>query len=323
MSVDLDHLCRALSEVARGRVERSYPLARFTTYRLGGPAGIYVEPADLDDLVALGTRLHDADADGEVPALMVGRGSNTVISDAGWPGLALRLGQPFTELEKAQVEAGSVSVVVGAAKPLPLVSNWSARRSLAGMEWAVGVPGSVGGGVRMNAGAHGSDMAASLVAATVFDLDTLELSERSVAELEMTYRHSNLTDRHIVTSARLRLKHDARDAILERTERFRRHRIETQPGALQNAGSTFKNPEGDSAGRLVEAAGLKGFRVRGASVSTKHANFFMADDSATAQDVFDLVHEVRARVHSEFGVLLEPEVKFAGPFAAATAVGST
>ena len=175
----------------------------------------------------------------------------------------------------------------------------------------------------MNAGAHGSDMAANLVAVTVFDLDTLELAERQGGELEMTYRHSNLTDRHIVTSARLRLKHDARDAILERIERFRRHRIETQPGALQNAGSTFKNPDGDSAGRLVEAAGLKGFRVRGASVSTKHANFFMADDSATAQDVFDLVHEVRARVHSEFGVTLEPEVRFAGPFAAATAVGST
>ncbi len=321
MSVDLDELGGALSEVARGRVERSYSLARFTTYRLGGPAGVYVEPADLDDLVALGAVLRDVDADGEVPVLTVGRGSNMVISDAGWPGLALRLGQPFAELEP--VDAGSESFDVGAAKPLPLVANWSARRSLAGMEWAVGVPGSVGGGVRMNAGAHGRDMAGSLVTATVFDLDALELAERSGGELEMTYRHSNLTDRHIVTRARLRLEHEARDAIRGRTESFRRHRTETQPGALQNAGSTFKNPEGDSAGRLVEAAGLKGFRVRGASVSTKHANFFMADDSASAQDVFDLVHEVRARVASEFGVSLEPEVRFAGPFSAATTVGTS
>lgn len=320
MSVDLDKLCGALTKVARGRVERSYSLARFTTYRLGGPAGVYVEPADLDDLVALGSALHDADTEGEVPVLTVGRGSNMVISDAGWPGLAVRLGQPFAELEPG--DAGSESFDVGAAKPLPLVANWSARRSLAGMEWAVGVPGSVGGGVRMNAGAHGRDMAGSLVTATVFDLDTLELAEPSGGELEMSYRHSNITARQIVTRARLRLKHDDREAIGERTEGFRRHRGETQPGALQNAGSTFKNPEGDAAGRLVDAAGLKGFRVRGASVSTKHANFFMADDSATAQDVFDLVHEVRARVQSEFGICLEPEVSFAGPFAATTAVGT-
>lgn len=305
-------LYEALAAVARGMVERSYPLARFTTYRLGGPAAVYAEPADLDDLLALGSALGEVDPGADVPVLVVGRGSNMVISDAGWPGLALRLGQPFAALHALPDDPTGFEV--GAGKPLPLVANWSARRSLTGMEWAVGVPGSIGGAVRMNAGAHGSDIAARLVSATIFDLGSLELAPRPVARLGLGYRCSNLTEREIVVSARLRLERAAPEVVRARSDDFRRHRTATQPGALQNAGSTFKNPDGDAAGRLVEAAGLKGFRVGGASVSAKHANFFMADDTASAQDVFDLVHEVRRRVHDRSGVLLTPEVKFVGPF---------
>ncbi len=313
MNVELDRLHAALSRAARGTVARSHPLARFTTYRLGGPAEVYVEPADFDDLMALGSELRELDPSGEVPVLVVGRGSNMVVSDAGWPGIALRLGQPFAALVTHGDDAATFEV--GAAKPLPLVANWSARRALAGMEWAVGVPGSIGGGVRMNAGAHGSDIARCLVHATVFDLDTGEVSDRSRADLDLGYRHSNLTDRQVVTAARLGLEPQERDEIRVRMESYRRHRSKTQPGALQNAGSTFKNPHGDSAGRLVEAAGLKGFRVGGASVSEIHANFFMADDAATAQDVFDLIHQVQRRVTDAFGVELVPEVRFVGPFA--------
>lgn len=313
MSNDMTNLYDALSGVARGSVERSYPLARFTTYRLGGPAEIYVEPADLDDLIALTAQLRALDPTGEIPVLAVGRGSNMVISDAGWPGIALRLGQPFAALDPQDQDPTSFDV--GAAKPLPLVANWSARRGLAGMEWAVGVPGSIGGAVRMNAGAHGSDLAARLVHATVLMLDTGEVRARSGEHLALGYRHSNLTDREIVISARLGLSPEPRDAIRARMDSFRKHRVATQPGALQNAGSTFKNPGGDSAGRLVEAAGLKGWRVGGASVSDLHANFFMADETATAQDVFDLIHDVRRKVNDAFGVELTPEVRFVGPFA--------
>jgi UDP-N-acetylmuramate dehydrogenase len=313
MSNDMNDVYDALAGVARGSVERSYPLARFTTYRLGGPAEIYVAPADLDDLHALTAELRGLDPTGEIPVLVVGRGSNMVISDAGWPGIALRLGQPFAALDPKAEDPTSFDV--GAGKPLPLVANWSARRALAGMEWAVGVPGSIGGAVRMNAGAHGSDLAASLVHATVLGLNTGDVSARTGEQLGLSYRHSNLTDREIVISARLRLSSEPREAIRARMDSFRKHRAATQPGALQNAGSTFKNPEGDSAGRLVEAAGLKGWRVGGASVSAIHANFFMADDGATAQDVFDLIHDVRRKVNDALGVELTPEVRFFGPFA--------
>jgi UDP-N-acetylmuramate dehydrogenase len=313
MSSATEALYEALSKVIRGSLERSHPLSRFTTYRLGGPAEIYAEPADLEDLLAIAKELRAFDAGGEIPVLVLGRGSNIVISDAGWPGLALRLGQPFAALEP--VDDDPAGMDVGAGKPLPLVANWAARRALAGMEWAVGVPGSIGGAVRMNAGAHGSDLAASLVRAKVLHLDRDTLEERSGDQLELSYRHSNLTDREVVVSARLHLSPEPREEIRARMDSFRRHRAATQPGALQNAGSTFKNPEGDSAGRLVEAAGLKGLRVGGASVSEVHANFFMADDTATAQDVFDLIHDVRRKVNDAFGVELTPEVTFVGPFA--------
>ena len=167
----------------------------------------------------------------------------------------------------------------------------------------------------MNAGAHGSDLAASLVHATVIGLDTGEMGARTGEQLGLSYRHSNLSDREIVVSARLRLSPEPQESIRARMDSWRKHRATTQPGALQNAGSTFKNPPGDSAGRLVDAAGLKGWRVGGASVSVIHANFFMADDTATAQDVFDLIHDVRRKVNDAFGVELTPEVRFVGSFA--------
>ena len=247
MTTDLGELYDALSAIARGTVERSYPLARFTTYRLGGPAEIYIEPAGLDDLMALSTQLRELDPQGSIPVLVVGRGSNLVISDTGWPGIAMRLGQPFAALEPRDDDPASFDV--GAGKPLPLVANWSARRELSGMEWGVGVPGSIGGAVRMNAGAHGTDLAATLVQATVLSLESGEVTERTREQLDLSYRHSNLTDREVVVSARLKLTPEPRDAIRARMETFRKHRAATQPGALQNAGSTFKNPEGDSAGQ--------------------------------------------------------------------------
>jgi UDP-N-acetylmuramate dehydrogenase len=148
----------------------------------------------------------------------------------------------------------------------------------------------------------------------LFDLDLLNVETRDAGTLGFRYRASELTDRHVVVEACFALEEAEPEEVRSRMEDYRRHRAETQPGALQNAGSTFKNPPGDHAGRLVEAAGLKGFTVGGASVSTLHANFFMAGEGATSQDVFDLVHEVRARVRERFGVDLQPEVRFVGAF---------
>ncbi|MDQ5816104.1 MAG: UDP-N-acetylmuramate dehydrogenase, partial [Actinomycetota bacterium] len=186
---------------------------------------------------------------------------------------------------------------------------------LAGAEFMIAIPGSVGGAVRMNAGAHGGDVSKVLAAARIFSLDRLAVEDRSVGQLDYSYRSSNLSERDVVLDASFAF--DAEDAaeVRNRMESFRAHRAETQPGATQNAGSVFKNPPGESAGRLVEAAGLKGFSVGGASVSQLHANFFMARDGATtAQDVYDLVHEVRARVSRAAGIELEPEIRFIGSF---------
>lgn len=308
-------LARSLEKALPGRVRRDAALAPLTTYRLGGPAAVLLEPGSADDVAVAARVLRDA---GDVPVLVVGRGSNTVISDEGWPGVALHVGAGLSWIEDGDEPE---EVRAGAGTSLPQLANWTARRGLTGLEFLVSIPGSVGGGVRMNAGAHGGEIGDSLVSATVFDLDSLAVAQKTVDELDMTYRRSALGPRQVVIDALFSLEPAPSAAIRERMESFRRHRAETQPGAASNAGSVFKNPPGDHAGRLVEAAGLKGFGVGGARVSEMHANFFVAGEGATAQDVFDLVHSVRARVKTAFGVELEPEVRFAGAFAQPAGAG--
>lgn len=314
--MSLRELAARLSELAAGEVYADRSLAPFTTYRLGGNAAIVFEPASRGDLTKVTSAIRDVGLDpADVPVLALGRGSNVVVSDAGFDGIAIRFGQPL-----AWIEGGddAKTVTAGAATSLPLLANWAARRSLSGLEFTVGIPGSVGGGVRMNAGAHEGAISDTLQRAEVFDVDGGATEMRSAEALDLAYRHSSLGEHEIVVSATFSLVPDDQTAIRARMERYRRHRADTQPGALQNAGSTFKNPPGDSAGRLVDAAGLKGHRVGGAAVSELHANFFVAGPGASAQDVFDLVQDVRRRVKERFGVDLEPEVRFVGPFVAAT-----
>ncbi|MDQ4143603.1 MAG: UDP-N-acetylmuramate dehydrogenase [Actinomycetota bacterium] len=301
-----------------GRVEIDWPLAGLTTYRLGGPARIYVEPASADDLVALAETIRSFDE--KPPLLVLGRGSNLVISDGGWPGIVVRLGSAFSWLrpvEDAPLRGKAPRLHAGSGTTMPLLANWAARRGLTGLEFAIAIPGSVGGAVRMNAGAHGTETGDSLHVATVFDTETLEVETRPNADLGFSYRRSNLDERHVVLDALWALEASEPSLVRERMDGYRRHRAATQPGAVQNAGSVFKNPPGDSAGRLVEAAGLKGLRVGGASVSTLHANFFIAEEGSTAQDVFDLVHAVRRKVLEVSGVELEPEIRFVGEYGAA------
>lgn len=302
--MSLDDLYQHLAQVMRGKVARNEPLARFTTYRLGGPASIYVEPADAEDVARLGEALGD-----DVEILVVGRGSNLVISDEGWPGVAIRLGSAFSFVEP--VDEG---LRAGAATALPLLANWAARRGLAGMEFTIAIPGSVGGAVRMNAGAHGTEIRDHLTSAEVFDLVAKRSTQRSKDSFSFSYRNSNVTESDLVLNATFRLAADDPEAVKARMEAHRKHRAETQPGAVQNAGSVFRNPDEDHAGRLVEATGLKGFRIGGARVSEVHANFFIAGEGSTAQDVFDLVGEVRRRVEEAHGVNLTPEIRFVGAF---------
>jgi UDP-N-acetylmuramate dehydrogenase len=319
--VSLTAVAARLSGSFAGRVQPAMPLAAFTTYRLGGPAELYVEPARVDDLRALGRALAaEGYRPGDVPVIALGRGSNLVVSDEGLAGIVVRLG-PRLSWVRAGAEPGAVEA--GASTPLPQLANWAARRGLAGLEWLVSIPGSVGGAVRMNAGAHGGEVASVLGGASIFDLDDLTISRRTSRDLGLAYRTSNLGDRAVVVSACFRLSRDDEANVRARMEECRRQRAETQPGAAQNAGSVFKNPPGDSAGRLVETAGFKGYRIGGAEVSRRHANFFVAADDARAQDVFDLVAAVRAGVRERFGVDLEPEIRFVGPFESAGEVDRT
>ncbi|HSQ36856.1 MAG TPA: UDP-N-acetylmuramate dehydrogenase [Acidimicrobiia bacterium] len=289
-----------------GVVERDVPLAPLTTYRFGGPARYLLEAHDEEEVL----RVAEALAREPVPVLVLGRGSNLVVSPEGFAGLVIR---PGAGLGGVAVR-GDGRVVAGAAASQPAVARRSAASERGGLEYMVGIPGSVGGAVRTNSGCHGTDTAEWLVSARVVDLVTGEVRDRGAGELGLAYRHSNLADTDMVVAATFRTVARPRpeaEAIMREITRWRR---EHQPGGTLNAGSVFKNPPGDAAGRLIDALGLKGLRVGGVAVSERHANFFVADAGASAQDLYDLVAEVRRRVWEAAGVALEPEVCFVGRF---------
>ncbi len=273
-----------------------------TTYRVGGAADLFVTVDSPTDLA----RVASAVAADPVPTLIVGRGSNLLVADAGFRGLAVLLGQDF---ERISIEG--TTVVAGAAASLPVVSRQSAAAALTGFEWAVGVPGSIGGAVRMNAGGHGSDMAASLVRVHLVDLSTGEDAWVPADRLDLSSRHSSVTSCQVVTSAELGLTRGSRDQAEAEIGEIVRWRRAHQPGGA-NAGSVFTNPPADSAGRLIDVAGAKGLRVGTAQVSPKHANFIQADDGGSADDVWRLMGEVQARVRDATGVALHPETRLVG-----------
>lgn len=294
------------SLVAAGLVAEHAVLAPLTTYKLGGPARWYLEASDEEALRRAGIALSEE----PVPVLVLGRGSNVVIADAGFDGLVVRLGTDFSWIrfeDEGNVAAGGATAVPGLARV-------AAREGRGGLEFLAGIPGSVGGAVRMNAGCHGSDTADWLLHARIVDLADGALSERSPEALGLRYRHSELGALEVVTAAHFRTVPVEREEGERRIREITRWRRQHQPGGTLNAGSVFKNPPGDAAGRIIDAMGLKGYRVGGASVSEKHANFFVAHSEATAQDVYDLVWAVRKRVGEETGVWLDPEVQFAGGF---------
>jgi UDP-N-acetylmuramate dehydrogenase len=265
-----------------------------------------------------------------LPTLVVGKGSNLLVADAGFPGVAVVLGEAFTEVDVVDVvdrgdvvgegRAGAagpgvagpgVAVRAGGAALLPVVARRTVRAGLTGFEWAVGVPGSIGGAVRMNAGGHGSDMAASLVRVHVFDLAKSEDCVVPASDLDLAYRHSNLTSAQVVAWAELALDPGPTAGGEAEISEIVRWRRTNQPGG-QNAGSVFTNPPDDSAGRLVDAAGCKGLRVGTAEVSGKHANFIQADEGGSADDVFRLMDEIHRRVLDHSGVDLHHETVLVG-----------
>ena len=202
-------------------------------------------------------------------------------------------------------------VEVGAGMKMPVLARQAAARGRSGLEWMVGVPGSVGGGVRMNAGGHGSSVSERLIDVALWRIGTPEVRTVIAADLELGYRRSNLQDHDVVLRARFALGECSPSTAEEELAEIVRWRREHQPGGA-NCGSVFTNPPGDSAGRLIDVAGLRGLRIRTASVSEKHANFIQADDNASAADIWALIIEIRRRVFETFGVALHPEVRTAG-----------
>jgi UDP-N-acetylmuramate dehydrogenase len=308
--VDPDALATVVAALRAGglTVVDDQPLARWTTLGVGGAARYYVEPADADELAVVLAALAGTDPDA-VALLVVGRGSNLLVGDGGWPGLALRLGAGF----KWQRRDG-VDVHAGAGLAMPALAAWVATEGLAGLEFAAGIPATVGGSVRMNAGAHGGATGDALVAAVVATPDAPRGRSVAAADLGLGYRRTALPPRAVVTAAHWTLRPDEPAAIRDRLDELRAWRRATQPLRQRNCGSVFTNPDGDSAGRLVEAAGLKGRRRGGAAVSEKHANFVVVEPGTRAADVRALIGEVRAAVRAAGGPDLEPEVRVVGQF---------
>jgi UDP-N-acetylmuramate dehydrogenase len=292
------------------------PLGELTTYRVGGSAAVFVEARTRDDLEVVA----EARRRSGLPVLVLGRGSNLLIADEGFRGIAVSMvgGDEivFSDRDPGTPDESTSDrciVEAGAAAPLPVVARRTVAAGLTGFEWAVGVPGSIGGAVRMNAGGHGADMASSLLGVWVMDLDAATIDWRAAHDLGLAFRSSGLRDHEIVLSAVLTLARGEREASEQVLSNVVRWRREHQPGG-QNCGSVFVNPVPGvvPAAALVEQIGLRGHRVGTAQVSDKHANFIQADEGGRAADVKMLIEQVRTAVVRETGYLLRSEVRLVG-----------
>ncbi len=302
---DLD---RRLADSRLGpSLRRDYGLAPHTTYRVGGPARLFVTVNDRAELHTLSSIVSaSAAATGPTPVLVVGRGSNLLVADRGFDGLAVALGSGLAGFE---IDGTTVTASGGAL--LPVLARVSADAGLTGFEWAVGVPGTVGGAVRMNAGGHGSDMSESLVDSVVVDLHRGGAAVRSATDLHLRYRSSSIASHQVVATIKLQLTFGDRSAARRELAEIVQWRRANQPGG-RNAGSVFTNPEHAAAGALIESAGAKGLRIGSAEVSSKHANFIQSDEGGRAADIVEVMREVRRRVRADHGVELAMETHLVG-----------
>jgi UDP-N-acetylmuramate dehydrogenase len=283
-----------------------FPLARLTTVRTGGAADWFARPGSEAELLEL---LAWAGEEG-LAVGTIGSGSNLLVADEGFHGLAIKLDGALTAIERDEER-----ILCGGGARLPSASAKAASWGLAGLEFGVNIPGTAGGAVRMNANAYGGQLAEILEWVDVCSAAGRE--RRAPEQLGFVYRNSSLAPGEVVSKASFRLRPDDPAAIRERLEAMRDRRREAQPSGIKTFGSTFKNPneaaaEGRSAGQLLEAAGCQGLRQGGARFSEKHANFVENSDGATTADVLALMAEGRRRVHERFGVVLEPEVQILG-----------
>ena len=279
------------------------PMAKHTSFRIGGPADVLAQPADEAELAALLKRAGEH----AVPVTLVGNGSNLLVRDKGIRGLVIKLSNLFNSI----TVDGNV-MTFGSGISLAMASKKAASLSLSGLEFAVGIPGTIGGAVYMNAGAYDGEMAKVVTCVRVMDMQG-KISELQASELDFAYRHTALQNSGwIVISVTVALQPGEAESIAAKMADFSQRRISKQPLELPSAGSMFKRPPGYFAGTLIEQTGLKGYTVGGAQVSQKHAGFVVNVGGATAKDVLQLISDVQSKVFAAYGVRLEPEVLVLG-----------
>ena len=286
-------------------VLRDEPMSAHTTFRIGGPADYFVTPSDTEEIRAITElcRTH------EIPHYIIGNGSNLLVGDRGYRGVII---QVFKNMSSVRAEGTQIHAQAGAL--LSKVSAAACREGLTGLEFASGIPGTLGGAVRMNAGAYGGEIRQVLKSAEVLTPEG-EVLTLPVEEMKMGYRTSIVSKMdYVVLGAELALRKGEKEKIRAKMDELKEKRVSKQPLEFGSAGSTFKRPEGYFAGKLIEDAGLRGFRVGNAQVSEKHCGFVINRGGATAQEVMELMETIVRRVEENSGVRLEPEVKRIGEF---------
>lgn len=301
-----DRISRRFCEiVGENKVLEQEPMARHTTFRIGGPADYFVELGSIEQIRAVIQVCREEN----LPWFVLGRGSNLLVSDKGYRGVILSI---YKDFQKTEIQGETVTVQAGVL--LTTLSGKVLDASLTGLEFASGIPGTIGGAVVMNAGAYGGEMKDIVRKVTVLDQDG-EVRTLTCGEMQFGYRTSLAKKKgYIVLGAELTLKQGEKEKIRGEMQALKAKRIEKQPLEFPSAGSTFKRPEGYFAGKLIMDAGLRGAAVGGAQVSEKHCGFVVNTGNATAADVRELMRQVQGKVQEQFGVHLEPEVRFLGEF---------
>ena len=280
------------------------PMSRHTSFRIGGPAGVFVTVCNEEELSAVMKIITETGAE----HMMIGNGSNLLISDEGYPGIMIKLGGDFETVVRDPDDPCRVRV--GAAMLMSRTAAFLTENGLSGFEFASGIPGSIGGAVFMNAGAYGGEIKDVVRSVRVMDPDGTGLRTVSGEDMQFSYRHSIAEDEGIlILFADMELKEDSPEAIAARVAELQFKRNSKQPVNYPSAGSTFKRPVGGYAAALIEQSGLKGFSVGGAQVSEKHSGFVINTGGASCEDVLAVMRHVRETVMAESGILLEPEVR--------------
>ncbi|NLK64852.1 MAG: UDP-N-acetylmuramate dehydrogenase [Tissierellia bacterium] len=301
--LQINSMFEELTKDFKGEVLKDEPLKNHTYFKIGGPASLFAVPEDTEDLKALLKLIKKY----EIDYYIIGNGTNLLISDDGFKGIVVKIGEKFNKLERD----GNM-VTAGAGILLSSLAKYLAKEGLAGFEFASGIPGYLGGAVPINAGAYGGEMKDVVTRVRCMDMDG-KVHEFSNEEMEFAYRHSTLSDSdYIVLEADFTLTPGRVEDITDKIRELNEKRTSKQPLNLPSAGSTFKRPLNGYASKLIEDAGLKGLKYRGAMVSDKHSGFIVSYDNASCEDVLELMRIVISTVYDKFGIKLEPEIKIVG-----------